>query len=274
MGITKMIRRFEKASINAFDLSYINLKLCELGNQSMIEVDKYGRTQTVSAKLVYTAREVQHTSIDLNGNEGALVINLDNPIPDYLLNKFDVVTNYGTVEHVNNQFQVFKNIHDMTTQNGIMIHSFPPVGQWPEHCRYYYTREFVKQLAKLCNYEIISLKVLKTFIEKEYKKKDNYDFIMVTFQKTSGKFATKDQFSKIPLVDSGDLTNTSGRSEKPHKIGSILTIAIKNLIKHRPILFLARFFISSPSFRTFFYKSLRSAISIKRLAPLTVKKDK
>jgi hypothetical protein len=264
MGITKMIRRFEKASIRAFGLSYANLKLCELGDQSMIEVDASGRTQTVSAKLIYTARGVQHTSIDLNGNEGALVINLDKPVPDYLLNKFDLVTNYGTVEHVNNQFQVLKNIHDMTRQNGIMIHSFPPVGQWPEHCRYYYTIEFVKQLAKLCNYEIINLKVLKTFVEKEYRKDDNYDFIMVTFQKTSDKFATKDQFKQNTLFDTGDLTNTSGNRERPHKLGSIVTIAIVNLIKHRTISVWALFFISSPWFRAFFHKSLRIALSIKK----------
>jgi SAM-dependent methyltransferase len=42
--------------------------------------------------------------------------------------KFDVVTNFGTTEHIANQLNAFKIIHDLTAPGGIMIHAVPAQG--------------------------------------------------------------------------------------------------------------------------------------------------
>ncbi len=152
-------------------------------------------------------------SIDLNGEDGALKINLDKPVPRAMMNTFDVVTNYGTIEHVNNQFQVFKNMHDMARNMGIMIHTLPPPGNWPNHGRYYYPREFVTQLAMSCKYEIIKLTVQNCFSDFRYGSDKN--LIMVAFQKTQETFVEKNAFDRLPLIDTDDLTYTGNYTKRP-----------------------------------------------------------
>jgi len=155
MGITKTCREFEKATLDLVHMHYRNLRICELGNQYMEELDSPDVRSP--AKPIYSSWGAQHISIDLNGMNGALVLDLDRPIPVSMVNAFDLVTNYGTLEHVNNQFQAFKNVHDLVRIGGVMIHTLPPPNSWPNHGRYYYSEEFVTQLAKACAYKILRM---------------------------------------------------------------------------------------------------------------------
>jgi len=152
MGIQKTVLKYEAQILNQLNLHYQGIKWCELGNQ-ITHNNKI-------AKDEYLKKGVQHISIDINGKDGSLPINLDSPIPFVFANQFDVITNYGTIEHVNNQYQVFKNVHEMCKTNGIMIHLFPAKGHWPGHCRYYYTEELVNNLAESCHYKIIDFRIL------------------------------------------------------------------------------------------------------------------
>ena len=59
-----------------------------------------------------------HTSIDTNGKNGALKIDLRYPVDTSSGFIFDVITNFGTTEHVESvwpedQYAVFENIHNM-----------------------------------------------------------------------------------------------------------------------------------------------------------------
>lgn len=266
MGITKMIRFFEKSVFNAVRFEYEGLKICELGDQSMIVLDKNSRPQTICAKIIYSARGTKHTSIDITGNDGSLVINLDKQVPNSFARSFDVLTNYGTAEHVNNQFQVFENIHNMTRPGGLIIHSLPPAGQWPGHCRYYYSKEFATKLAKLCGYEIISLKVVKTFIESN-QHPENYDFLMVAFlKKFNNHFPSFDEFAKLPILDTGDLTNMSGVREGYHRLGSAITVVLSNVVRQKPLSEFALLIISKKRLQEFFFQSLQLALNIKNRA--------
>lgn len=177
----------------------------------MLEMDPTDRG--VVAKEIYSSWGVRHVSIDLSGEDGALKINLDKPVPRAMMKAFDVVTNYGTIEHVNNQFQVFKNMHDMTRNMGIMIHSLPPPGNWPNHGRYYYPQEFINELAASCNYEIIKLTVQNCFSDFRYGSDKN--LIMVAFKKTQETFVEKKVFDKLPLIDTVDLTHTGNYTMPP-----------------------------------------------------------
>ncbi|GAB4489401.1 MAG: hypothetical protein OHK006_20980 [Thermodesulfovibrionales bacterium] len=156
MGIRKPILDFESTVLAKAGLTYSGLQWCELGNQII-------REENLSAKQYYTRLGVNHTSIDLNGRDGALAINLDYPISSDLTDRFDVVTDYGTLEHVNNQYQAFQNIHRLCKANGIMLHVLPLSGHWEGHCRYYYDQNFALRFAEAAGYRLICSRVLNEF---------------------------------------------------------------------------------------------------------------
>lgn len=128
-----------------------------------------------SAKTYYTNNNIWHTSIDLNGQNGALRLDLTKPID---LAPADIVTNHGTTEHVSLQEPTFKNIHNLCKVGGYMLHTVPLIGTWPGHGEYYYSLEFFSQLAKLNNYEVLQL---KTINEGEYT--GDLDLTWVIFRK-------------------------------------------------------------------------------------------
>lgn len=212
MGIIKSTIEYEKIILQYLNLDYKGLKWCELGNQLMINDDN---VVTGSAKEVYISLEVDHISIDINGEDGSLPIDLDLPLPFILLDQFDVITNYGTIEHVSNQYQVFKNTHDMCRKGGIMIHILPLVGTYPGHCQYYYSEEFMVGLARACGYSIISYEIINESTTKIPKK-----LIATTYLKTKGKsFISKNKFSGLSgIVDTGDTTHTGNYTKKSESI--------------------------------------------------------
>lgn len=97
-----------------------------------------------------------HTSVDLNGEGGALPLDLQEPL---YLGAFDVVTNFGTSEHVANQEPCWRNIHDSVCLDGFLISTTPLPGDWPEHGRWYPTLEFYQEFARRNGYEILHTSV-------------------------------------------------------------------------------------------------------------------
>jgi SAM-dependent methyltransferase len=71
----------------------------------------------------------QYASIDIDGSPNSIPLDLNyDTLPDSARKKFDVVTNFGTTEHIANQLNAFKIIHDLTAPGGIMIHFVPAQG--------------------------------------------------------------------------------------------------------------------------------------------------
>jgi len=197
VGIEKSIVEYEKQVLYSLGLEYKGLKWCELGNQINYKNE--------IAKKVYLSLGVEHTSIDLNGKDGALPIDLDKPVPADLLDQFDVITNYGTIEHVNNQYQVFKNVHDVCKKNGLVIHVFPLKGHWPGHCRYYYSDLFINRLAGIANYKVVNYTILNKDVFRTPK-----NMIAVTYvKKENNRFIPEEEFEKIDgILDTGGLEFT------------------------------------------------------------------
>jgi hypothetical protein len=197
MGLIKTIKDYEEKQLRLLGVDYKGLTLLELGNQ------EYG---SVSAKSVYEAQGVNHTSIDLNGRDGSLPLDLSSDITKHFNNKFDVITNYGTTEHVENQYGVFKNIHSLCKPaGGIMIHGVPLIDNWTGHCRYYYSLGFFKELSYICNYKIIDLFVLDT----DYYVSPNNLVMAVLVKQSDPSFMSEQKFNSIKgLFDSGDKTHT------------------------------------------------------------------
>lgn len=192
MPITTNIFPFVDLSIK----TYLNnskrdiegLKMCELGDQ-LLEVE--GIDFKV-AKDYFESLGVNHTSLDINGQHEALQVDLSVPIKDKkLLNSFDVITNLGTSEHVENQYECFRNIHNLCKRNGLFIHAVPSVGSWLGHCKYYYTPMFFMQLVNNCNYTIINWEVITVRGEK------TNDVCVAMIKNKNNKFVNKEIFDKF-----------------------------------------------------------------------------
>jgi SAM-dependent methyltransferase len=108
------------------------------------------------AKLFYRMVFGEHSyrAVDLHGTAIAEQHDLNLPLP--FPERFDVVTNLGTAEHVFNQYQVFKSAHEKTKPGGIMIHVLPNQGCY-DHGFYNYHPTFVFDLSQANRYHIVTL---------------------------------------------------------------------------------------------------------------------
>jgi len=82
--------------------------------------------------------------VDLNGE----------PLPAVHVGRYDVVLNVGTTEHVFNQLNSFKVLHDAAKIDGVIYCQVPATGYF-DHGYFCYTPLFFRDLAKSNNYEIV-----------------------------------------------------------------------------------------------------------------------
>src|ERR1041384_5416258 len=82
------------------------------GVTSMLELGNKVTGAGLVYKSVFEAMGIRHVSVDWNGKDGALPLDLRQPLN---LGRFDMVTNFGTSEHVeDNQKAVWRNIIEAT----------------------------------------------------------------------------------------------------------------------------------------------------------------
>lgn len=98
----------------------------------------------------------RHVSIDLNGEGGAVKRDLQELIAlDDINGPFDVVTNFGTTEHVDDQHPCWNNVHAFVRLGGFLISCTPL--DWPKHGRWYPTEAWYRQFCELNGYIIEDL---------------------------------------------------------------------------------------------------------------------
>ena len=144
--------------------------MMELGNATLKPKDETGvpsggknyrkmAFNRIPAKKYFTEIGVIHTSIDLNGNDGALKCDLGNLKQSEKFSDFDIVTNFGTSEHVSRHYECFANIHNFCVAGGVFVHSVPATGYWKGHlaCYRWYSTEFFEGLCKANGYEVIDI---------------------------------------------------------------------------------------------------------------------
>ena len=175
------------------------LRMAELGNQRiptrLLEIDC---CEQVAAKHIFGLMGVEHTSFDLNGRDGAVPIDLAQPIPDKWRGTFDVVTNFGTSEHVTNQYQCWQNIHDLCRVGGWMLHGLPEVGSWTNvHCEYLYTLDNTVALANACDYTVL---IARRY---EHVGTDSYTrhCVMLCFRRGAREFPDEPTFMQAMFSD-------------------------------------------------------------------------
>lgn len=173
MGITSETLYLIESAIK---LKGSHLRMLELGNQWIFSGVE-GLPARTPAKVYLQSLGIEHVSVDINGEDGALKMDLSKPSLD-ILGEFDVVTNYGTLEHVVDIYYGYKFMHDHCKINGLMLHTSPCKGNWKHHGYHYVDTNVFSVLSKLNNYKIlridesyaqcnyISGKEVRTIIEK------------------------------------------------------------------------------------------------------------
>lgn len=123
------------------------LELIEpLVGRSMLELGNKNGTggKGDSYKRHFTAAGMAHTSVDWNGQDGALALDLRQPLG---LGVFDMVTNIGTSEHVDDQLPVWRNMIEAAGK--VLVCITPAPGDWPGHGLFYPFPLFYHRLADL-----------------------------------------------------------------------------------------------------------------------------
>jgi SAM-dependent methyltransferase len=110
-----------------------------------------------NAKLFWEWVGYDYACVDIDDSPGAIRLDLNfDSVPESLKGKFDVVTNFGTTEHVANQLNAFKIIHDLVKPGGLMIHELPAQG-FTNHGLVNYNPKFFWLLARSNGYKYVHM---------------------------------------------------------------------------------------------------------------------
>jgi hypothetical protein len=79
-----------------------------------------------SSRHLHEQLGFKYDCVDIDGNFGALTLDINfDPVPPAYRGKYGLTTNHGTTEHVLNQYNAFKMMHDFTAPRGYMLHALP-----------------------------------------------------------------------------------------------------------------------------------------------------
>jgi hypothetical protein len=117
-----------------------------------------------SSRLFWQSLGFNYRSIEFDGHRDSIAIDLNrDAVPRQLRGKFHLVVNTGTTEHVANQDNAFRVMHDLATVGGIMIHALPAGGMM-NHGLINYNTKFFFHLCRENGYEVLMLKTVATGI--------------------------------------------------------------------------------------------------------------
>ncbi|HJO59026.1 MAG TPA: hypothetical protein QF772_12500 [Nitrospinaceae bacterium] len=116
-----------------------------------------GRICKGASRDFYEAIGMEYASLDTSSAFGAFVFDLNfDAVPEELCGKFDLLTNFGTSEHVFNQYNNFKTAHDFVRKGGAFMHFMPFLG-YVDHGYYSFQPCFYNDLAGANDYDILGM---------------------------------------------------------------------------------------------------------------------
>lgn len=129
--------------------------LAEYARRSTLVGDPHTPTLFLGEFLQLT--QVEYVAFDVVNARGAEVFDLNrHSLHQSQRGTFDVVTNFGTTEHVLNQYNAFRVIHDALKVGGYVFHQVPSSG-YLNHGYFCYNLLMFEDLAKANGYEIVDL---------------------------------------------------------------------------------------------------------------------
>lgn len=134
------------------------------------------------AQKFYTDLGFDYIAIDLDTyNDSSFVLKLDlneEHCPSEHKGKHDLVVNHGTTEHLINQTNAFRIIHDLCKVNGVMVTTVPCFDI--NHGFFNYSPIFFRCLARANNYEIISHHIQNVYSNGEFQCAYNFSVMRKT----------------------------------------------------------------------------------------------
>lgn len=98
---------------------------------------------------------LRYEAIDIADGYRTTILDLNHqPAPPEFVGAFDLVINFGTTEHLLNQYNAFKVLHDSVRIGGFIVHSLPCVG-YANHGYFTYTPRCMFDLAGYNRYEVV-----------------------------------------------------------------------------------------------------------------------
>jgi hypothetical protein len=114
---------------------------------------------------VFEDSPYHHQSIDLYSGKSIIQADLNSyVVPKEHRGAFDLVANVGSTEHIFDQANVFRCIHDFAKVGGFFWHSIPAIGYY-NHALYNYHPLFFVFLARANKYEIESGSITPPHLE-------------------------------------------------------------------------------------------------------------
>ena len=96
----------------------------------------------------------KYDAIDIADGYKTTILDLNHEsAPTDFVGAYDLVLNFGTTEHLLNQYNAFKVIHDATKVGGYIVHQLPSVG-FSDHGYFTYTPRCMFDMAGYNNYEV------------------------------------------------------------------------------------------------------------------------
>lgn len=147
--------------IKKLKLDYSKFDLLELGDQEVHDPRIAKMFSKLRDASVFNSKS--YTVYDLHDRHGVTIYDLAEKHSN-ISKKFDIITNFGTTEHVEpeiGQYNCWLNIHNMLNLNGLIISIVPCAdGGWEDHCRYFYNESFFESFENI-GYNLLSYKIIE-----------------------------------------------------------------------------------------------------------------
>jgi hypothetical protein len=211
----KDIKYFEEMSDYLKHKGYVGsfngLRLCELGDL-WIRSDLHNYMTHRLASQYFESKGFEVDVIDLGigtedivssekrTNRTILRYDLSKPITKDI-GKFDFIVDFGTAEHIENQYEFNKNIHNLCKVGGIIIRSNPSdrySGGYPakHHGLFHYTHAFYVKLSQLCKYKIVDIREMaQKYWPSDIPGRKNFTYVTMIKSKDV-EFPSLDDFNK------------------------------------------------------------------------------
>ena len=112
-----------------------------------------------ASQLFWESLGFSYEAVEYGGHRGVTSLDLNrDSVPPSLHASFDLVVNAGTTEHVVNQDNAFRVIHDLVKVGGMMLHEVPGGGMLT-HGVVSYNPQFFWLLCRHNNYEVFDLSI-------------------------------------------------------------------------------------------------------------------
>ena len=147
-------------------LEFVNQEVYSNFDKVLKLYNDYGYfKETTVLKYFFEFLKFTYTSVDYNGKDGALRLDVRQDLTIELKDKYDIITNIGFSEHVGedvtenemlySQYNFFKNLHNLGHNNTLYYHCVPLTHNWYKHGVCDYSLDFFKGLCEKNNYRII-----------------------------------------------------------------------------------------------------------------------